>query len=245
MAIQFWKDLSILVGTIEVAGNAKNVNISASVAELDTTPLSTTGWTTLIGGLKSGTISLELMADFADDGLDETLYAALGSATTIKTLCTASADGSVAYTARSLPTQYVPITGTVGDLAGASLAGSTTGPIVRGTLLVPSSAAKTSSGNGTARQLGAVSASQSVYGALHVIAASGTNPTLDVKVQSDNASGFSTPTDQLTFTQATGRTAEWKSAAGAITDDWWRATWTIGGTNPSFTFAVVVGIAAT
>jgi hypothetical protein len=243
MAIQFWKDLSILVGTIEVAGNAKNVNIAASVTELDTTALSTTGWTTLVGGLKSGTVSMELMADFVDDGLDETLQATLG-ATTIKSFCTASADGSVAYTAQSLPINYVPVTGTVGELAMANLSGVTTGPLVRGTLLWPSSAARTTSGTGTARQIGALTSAQTMYAALHVIAASGSSPTLAVKLQSDNASGFPSATDQITFATATGRTAEWKSKAGPVTDDWWRVSFTIGGSTPSFTFAVIAGISA-
>jgi len=75
-----------------------------------------------------------------------------------------------------------------------------------------------------------------------VIAASGTTPTLDVTIESDDAEGMASATTRLTFTQATATTSEWQELAGAVTDDWWRAAWTIGGGSPSFTAVVVVGI---
>jgi hypothetical protein len=55
---------------------------------------------------------------------------------------------------------------------------------------------------------------------------------------------MSSPTTRVTFSQATGRTSQWATpVAGAITDDWWDISWTIGGTGgPDFTFVAVVGI---
>ncbi len=106
----------------------------------------------------------------------------------------------------------------------------------------PSNVSRTSSSSGTGRQIGAVSSTQTLYAALHVISASGTSPTLDVKVQSDDNSGFTSATDRITFTQATDVTSEWGSVGGAITDDYWRITYTVGGTSPSFAFAVTAGI---
>jgi hypothetical protein len=56
-------------------------------------------------------------------------------------------------------------------------------------------------------------------------------------------SGFPSPATRLTFAQKTAAGYEFKSAAGAITDDWWRVDWTIGGTaTPTFSFVVAVGI---
>lgn len=245
MAIQYWQDMSILAGSMELAGNAKDINLSTEVQALDTTALSTTGWTTVIGGLKSGSVSIgEFMQDFVDDGVDETLWATLGVAGTVKSICTASADGSVAYLLNSIPLTYTPLSGTVGDLAKGAISGaSSNGPVVRGTLIHPSNVSRTSSSVGTGRQLGAVTAGKSIYAALHVISASGTSPTLDVIVQSDDNSGFTTPTTRITFTQATGRTSELLSLAGAVTDDYWRVSYTIGGTGtPTFAFAVTAGI---
>jgi hypothetical protein len=243
MAIQFWKDMSILVGSREMAGNAKNVSLSTEVQALDTTALSTSGNTTLIAGNKSGSVSLEFMQDFAEGTVDDTLYPMLGTAGVVKSICTASADGSDAYLLKSIPLSYTPITGAVGELAMGSISGSSsTGPVVRGLLIHPSNVARTSSGTGTGRQLGAVAADKAVYAAIHVIAASGTSPTLDVIVQSDDNSGFTSPTTRLTFTQATGKTSQLLSLAGAVTDDYWRVSYTIGGSTPSFTFAVTVGV---
>jgi len=157
-----------------------------------------------------------------------------------------SADGGVAYTMRTVMSTLSPLGGSVGDLSALSVDAVGAGGVrpVRGLIMHPETARATS-GSGVARQLGAVSSSQTVYAALHVVAASGTTPTLDVIVESDDASGFATPTTRLTFAQTAGKTAGWQSAAGAIADDWWRVGWTVGGTDPSFTFAVVVGIATT
>jgi len=83
--------------------------------------------------------------------------------------------------------------------------------------------------NGTAYQHGAIGATSEAYGVLRAFSVSGGPGTLDVKVQSDDGAGFGSPTDVLTFTQATGATVETKTAAGPILDDWWRAVITIAG----------------
>lgn len=69
---------------------------------------------------------------------------------------------------------------------------------------------------------------------LDVTAASGTTPTLDVTVQTSYDG--TTWRSLGTFTQATGVTSERKSFSGC--DRFARVSYTIGGTTPSFTFAV-------
>jgi len=243
MAIQFWKDLSILEGGLELAGHGKNVNLAVDVNPLDTTALSTTGWTTVVGGLKSATVDLEFMQDMAAGSVDETLWANFGTAGVVRSLATASADGSVGYTMQGVSLSYSPLQGSVGELAMGSITGyASSSPLVRGRVLHPSNVSRTSSSAGTGRQIGAVTAGKKMYAALHVISASGTSPTLDVKVQSDDNAGFTSATDRITFAQASDVGAEWGSVDGAITDDYWRVSYTVGGTDPSFAFAVVAGI---
>jgi hypothetical protein len=246
MAVQHWKDMSILVGSIEMAGNAKVFSLETNVNPLDTTSLASTGWTSSIGGLKSGSVNLEFMQDPATGGVDDTLWPLLGTAGVAKSICTNSADGSTAYLMQSIPLSYTPVSGAVGDLAMGTIAGSSsTGPVVRGQLIHPSNVSRTSSSTGTGRQLGAVSATQRFYAALHVISASGTSPTLAVIVQSDDNAGFTSPTTRLTFSTATATAnrSQVSSVAGAITDDYWRISYTIGGTGtPTFAFAVTAGI---
>jgi hypothetical protein len=70
----------------------------------------------------------------------------------------------------------------------------------------------------------------------------GTNPTLDLKIQSDDAQAMSSPIDRITFDQMTTVGAQWKELAGPITDTWWRVNYTLGGIDPSFVIAVVIGI---
>jgi hypothetical protein len=246
MAVQYWKDMSILLGSIEMAGNAKVFDLTTDVQVLDTTSLASTGWVSVIGGNKSGKVNLDFMQDVVASGVDDTLWPLLGVAGTPKSICTNSADGSVAYLLQTIPLSYTPVSGAVGDLAMGNISGSSSnGPVVRGTLIHPSNVSRTSTSTGTGRQLGAVVAGKSMYAALHVVTVSGTNPTLAVIVQSDDNAGFTTPTSRITFSTATATTnrAQMSSVAGAITDDYWRISYTIGGTgSPTFAFAVTAGI---
>ena len=71
---------------------------------------------------------------------------------------------------------------------------------------------------------------------LTVSAASGTNPTADVIIETARDSAGTGLRTIATFTQATDVTTEWKSATGC--DRFARAKATVGGTNPSFTYSV-------
>jgi len=143
-------------------------------------------------------------------------------------------DGDLAYTLLSQFSTYSP-GGAVGEIYKFSFNGVATGDLVRGTIM--HNAIQTGAGNGTARQLGAVSATQKVYAVMHVLSASGT---LDVIIQSDDGVGMGTPTNQITFTQATAIGSEWPTPiAGVIADDWWRVNYTVTGT---FEFIVIIAI---
>jgi hypothetical protein len=246
MAVQFWQNMSILEGGVELAGHGKNVNLATTVAPLDTTPLAVAdGFSTFIGGLKSATVDFEFMQDHAvAAAIDSSFWTSFGATGTVRSIATAADDGSAAYLMRGINLSYTPIRGDVGDLAMGAVSGATsTGPVVRGKLLHPSSVARTSSSTGTGRQLGAVIAGKAMYAALHVLLVSGTSPTLDVIVQSDDNAGFTTPTTRITFSQASTVSAEWGSVAGAVTDDYWRVSYTIGGSDtPTFAFAVTAGL---
>lgn len=155
---------------------------------------------------------------------------------------TSVAAGEPAYSMKAYLGEY-RIGAAVGELFAFTLNANASGSVsVKGTIM--EAGAKSSTAAGTARQLGAVADGKYVYGVMHVTAVSGTNPTLDLLIQSDDAEGFGSPTTRLTFAQATAASAQWLTpVAGPITDDWWRASWTIGGTGtPSFTILVVVAI---
>lgn len=245
MAVYTNVDISYLVGDIEVACNAKSASFNAEFATIDTTALCTTGYTSVVAGLGQASFDATLMADYADLGLDATLWPLLGVAAIPQSLSIGSAAGSVTYFMRGMNTSFTPIEGNVGELAMAQISGkSSTGKLVRGVRMFAPSTSVTATANGTGYQLGALSASQSLFAALHVLSRTGTL-SMTLKIQSDDNSGFTTPTDRITsFTAATGRTYQWGSVAGAVTDDYWRAVLTCTGTG-TMTVGISAGIAAT
>jgi hypothetical protein len=92
-------------------------------------------------------------------------------------------------------------------------------------------AARTATGSGAAVDTGHHS---TLHLLLDITAASGTSPTLTVSVEQSHDG--TTWRAHSSFAAATGATTERKNF-GAI-DRYARATWTIGGTTPSFTFSV-------
>lgn len=106
---------------------------------------------------------------------------------------------------------------------------------------VLASAARTTSSQGTAVELPANCRKFSFQ--IVCSARSGTNPTLDAIVQ-HSIDGGTTWFDLVTFTQltATGQElksyAEVESSSAQTVGKLVRAKWTVGGTTPSFTFAI-------
>lgn len=96
------------------------------------------------------------------------------------------------------------------------------------------SAARTATGNGASFN---TAQADSFEGFLTVSAASGTTPTLDVRLETSVDAGASWTTVGA-FAQATAATT--KNRVFGPLGDTCRWAWTIAGTTPSFTFAVAV-----
>lgn len=172
---------------------------------------------------------------------DHKMFDQLALSNAVLTICPEEGlTGTTAYFFRPTLSQYTPMEGKVGEMNTFKLHGEGAAPLVKGTVMMPL-AAKTLTGTSTPYQLGALTADQTIYCAVHITAIAGT-PTLDLVLQSDAANSFLSPTDQITFTQKTGIGFDWQYKAGAIADDWWRISYTIGGGTPSLTFVIVAGI---
>lgn len=238
MAEEVLSDSLILFDGYDLSCNINQVVIEHGAEPLDRTALC---HTTRVrrGGLLTSALSAQGFFEAANP--DSALFSNIGAADKVISVVPTDADGERAFTMQSMIGEYSPIQGAVGDLAGFSLnVGASTGRLVRGTVMHNNT--RTSSGDGTARQLGAVTSSQKLYAALHVIAASGSSPTLDIDIESDDNSGMTSATSRGSFAQATGIGSEWVEIDGAITDDYWRVSYTIGGSTPSFQFIVILGI---
>lgn len=223
------------VNQYDLSGEANQHILAVTQEVVEHTTFGSGGVREYLPGLKTAT---HTHAAFTNDN-PLALYPTMPSAVVSLTPET-DVEGGAAMLYQSRQTVYTPLQGTVGDAAMFQVSGQPTGPLVTlGRVLLPK-ASRTSSSNSTGVQVGAISATQTGYGALHVF--SGTASTLAVKIQSDT-SGFPSPTDRITFATASGATSEWKTVAGAVTDDWWRVVWTLGG--GTWSFAVTFGITAT
>lgn len=251
MAVQAILNQQIVLADYDASCRITSYSGSVDVNALESTTVCSTGWAEYVAGLRNWTMQADGFVDFDTAQVDAKLGVGglLGATVTPVTVCPTAnggADGEICFFGKGLETNYQILNGAPGELAPFTL--TTMGasrPLVRGTVMVPSSAAKTATGNGTGNQLGALSASQAMYFGLHVLAISGA-PTFSVVLESAAASNFSGATTRITsanYSASTG--SEFQSVAGAVTDTYWRARWTItGGTNPSVTFLAVAGIAA-
>ena len=243
MATHKFTNAAIWASQYDLSADHNSVTLEQGVEKLDKTTFGQTtrsnqGGLFTVGAKGQGLLSYgvgEVEANL------QTVFAVADVPLTVGPLGAAAAER--AYFTKVLTGDLKPLGGQVGDLHGFewSAAGNAV-PWVPGTVMAAKAARTTSGNSGTALALGAVSASQRIYAALHVFAASGTSPTLAVTIKSDDLVGFGSPATQITLSTATTVGAQFASAAGAITDTFWRVDWTIGGTTPSFTFAVVIGI---
>lgn len=243
---QVLTDVRFYYAGADLTGRGNKIEVQAEAEDLPVTNWASGGWNERTGGLFSGTLGGEGFWQAGDvDMPDDSFWSNLGTATVpVTAVPTAGTVGSVVYLTRALETKYQP-GANVGQVLGWSLDAKINWPYARGVILHPQGTARTASGSGTGVQIGAVSATQRMYACLHVLSISGTStPTITVKIQSSVDNTFASPTDRITFTAATALGGQASSVLGAVTDTWWRATWTISGTNPSFLFAVSAGVAA-
>lgn len=242
MAFQVLRDCKVYADGYDLTGSSNKAELKYSADIKDDTVFGAAS-KSRIAGLKNTDLSLEGFWESGAGKIDALAEAYLGIPGKIITLSPDGGDqGDIFYAFKSILSDY-QAGAAVGDLLPFSYnaSGSDAQGLIRGTVL--ENAAKTATANGTARQLGAVAEGQHLYAVMLILAVSGTNPTLDMIIQSDDNAGFTSATNRITFAQQAAVGAVWAArVAGPITDDYWRASWTIGGTdNPSFT--VFVGLA--
>jgi hypothetical protein len=245
---QVLTDCRIYIATADATGVSNKIEYSVEYEELDRTTFASGGAKERCGGLADMSANIGHFWQAGDLSMpDDTFWANLGVATVPLTVIpTSGAVGTLAYVTRVLECSYKPM-GEVGKLLSATVDLKGTWPVARGAVLHPQGTARTATGTGTAQQLGALSSAQSLYVTYHLlsITADSGSPTLTVKIQSDDNSGFTSATDRGTFTVSSALDGQTMKIDGAITDDYWRAAWTVAGgaTNPSVLFAVAAGIA--
>jgi hypothetical protein len=241
-------NVRIFAAGADLTGQSNKVELACEIEDKDATPFrpeGTGGWKEVLGGLASTSVNASGHWEAGDPGLiDDVAWANLSGRTPHPwTVCpTAAGVGDLAYTAERLLTTYKQGEA-VGEVAPWEAQAAGNGILVRGQVAHPPGTARTASGNGTGINLGALTSAQKLRASLHVLSASGTTPSLTVRVESDADNTWASPTTQATFTAATAAGGQSAIVSGPITDTWWRVAWTISGTTPSFLFIAALGIA--
>jgi len=246
MAIQGLMDARIFLGGYEYTSFSNSLTTDYSAEMLDNTVFgddtrTNTGGLRTFGFTVSGYRDDAAATPFGATG--GPAYSRVGAAREVFSFApVGTTDGQRSYTIRGVNGTYTPLSGSVGDILPFELTGTAAhSELIKG--VVEGVGAHTATANSTGTAIGALSATQTMYAGFHVTAYSGTSPTLDVIIQSDDNGAFSSATSRITFAQNTGAVqAAWGSVNGAVTDTYWRANMTIGGTAPSFTVYITLGI---
>ena len=127
---------SVTFNSTDLSSSCARAELVLNAAEVDTTDFGSGGFTELIGGLKSGSVTLDFHSDFgtgAVSALFQDLVGTIGTVTIIAANGATAAATTPAYTAEVLVNSFTPISGAVGDLATFSVSFPTTGAVTYAT----------------------------------------------------------------------------------------------------------------
>lgn len=240
MAQQVLLNTQIVVGSFDITSFADMISVTESESTVEQTTFGSGGFRVVAPAISEYAIGIEGFSDFSATGTATAFgNTALGTQYGYMINPTGGTTaGEVSQFGRGILSSYTPFGGSVGDSARFTHAISPDYKQLNGVLLAPlvSRGAFTGSVVTTAGP----SATQSVWVALNITAASGTN--LAVTVQSASTVGFASPTTRFTF--STVSAVGWQRPAavsGAITDGFWRVSATVG--SGTFTWAASMGVA--
>jgi hypothetical protein len=125
----------VKVNGTDYSANVNQVEIAVTSNEVETTNFSSSGWRTVQGGIKSGTVTLSFHNDYAAAGLDDSLWSLLNTSATVVVLPNGTAVGPAnpSYTFQALVNNLTPISGSVGDLAVQNISWPINGAVTRAT----------------------------------------------------------------------------------------------------------------
>lgn len=234
----------VYVGSLDLSDDVDQIEFGPlQTAFKDAPVFNGGGFTRTLPGIRTAAVKLHGWEDVASGGIGQTInLTSLGSQYPITAIPMTSSTvtaGDVCYVTRGI-LSALDRPHALGEVNQITYQFPSDTIAARGAVAHPL-AARTSSSSGTAVLLTGPTAAQSLYATLHVTAFSGFSG-VTVKVQSDDNSGMTTPTDRITFTAATGTTSQFASVAGDFsTETYHRVTWTVTGSG-SITFVAAFGV---
>ena len=121
----------VTVNGTDVSAACARAELVLNAAEVETTDFGSAGWTEVIGGLKSGQVTLDFHADYGVGGVSALFQDLVGTIGTVVIDPTGAGAGATnpVYTAEVLISSFTPIAGAVGDLATFSVTFPTSGSV--------------------------------------------------------------------------------------------------------------------
>ena len=128
-------DYKVTINGTNFSTNLNQVELALESDDLETTAFGGT-FRERIGGLKTGSLTLQFMQDFGASSVDATLFPLFNTLATVVIVPTSSSVSATnpSYTAVCLVNQYTPHASSVGDLATFSITWPTSGTVSRGTV---------------------------------------------------------------------------------------------------------------
>lgn len=121
----------------DISSSVARAELVITSAEVDVTDFASGGWTEVVGGLKSGSVSLDFHSDYGAGGLStvvsEDLVGTIGTVVIIANNGTAASGTTPSFTANCLITTVTSVSGAVGDLSTWSVTWPTSGEITKAT----------------------------------------------------------------------------------------------------------------
>jgi len=127
-------DYKVTINGTNLSTNLNQVELALESDDLETTAFGGT-FRERIGGLKTGSLTLQFMQDFGASSIDATLFPLFNTLATVVIVPTSSSVSSTnpSYTALCLVNTYSPHASSVGDLATFSVTWPTSGTVTRAT----------------------------------------------------------------------------------------------------------------
>ena len=122
MAVFLQNDVQVTINSVDLTDHVASVSWEETSAELDVTSMGD-GNVNRLGGLKDGSLTLELHQDFAASEVYATLYSLLGTVTTVTVTPTSAAASATnpKHSVSCLVTNVPLLDGSVSDLATISV----------------------------------------------------------------------------------------------------------------------------
>lgn len=135
MAKLIFTEAVVTVNAVDLSDHVSTVTIEVEADEQTCTNFASGGWTEILGGIKSWSISIDWFQDYAAAEVDDTLWALIGTLTavTVKPTTAATSATNPQYSGSVLVGEYSPIDATVGDVGEFSTSWNSATALTRAT----------------------------------------------------------------------------------------------------------------